>query len=66
MALGEPVIYVSVNYRLNGEQRILWTSSTSYDPIAFGFAASQEIKAVGTGNLGLKDREWEPLPQIRH
>ncbi|KAF4574341.1 Carboxylic ester hydrolase [Pleurotus pulmonarius] len=38
--LGEPVIYVSMNYRLN----------------AFGFLASQEVKDAGLGNLGLQDQ----------
>lgn len=38
---GSPVIYVSMNYRLNG----------------FGFMASQEIKDAGVGNIGLDDRE---------
>nr|CAH17527.1 carotenoid ester lipase precursor [Pleurotus sapidus] len=38
--LGEPVIYVSMNYRLS----------------AFGFLASQEVKDTGVGNLGLQDQ----------
>ncbi|KAL4263268.1 Carboxylic ester hydrolase [Pleurotus pulmonarius] len=38
--LGEPVIYVSMNYRLS----------------AFGFLASQEVKDAGVGNLGLQDQ----------
>ncbi|GJJ08500.1 hypothetical protein Clacol_002718 [Clathrus columnatus] len=42
IALGEPVIYVSANYRLN----------------AFGFSASKEIKAAGIGNLGLRDQRF--------
>ncbi|KIJ51271.1 hypothetical protein M422DRAFT_74212 [Sphaerobolus stellatus SS14] len=42
IALGEPVIYVSANYRLN----------------AYGFAASKEIKAAGVGNLGLRDQRF--------
>ncbi|KAK7029558.1 hypothetical protein VNI00_014435 [Paramarasmius palmivorus] len=40
IALGQPVIYVGMNYRLNG----------------FGFLASQEIKGAGVGNLGLQDQ----------
>ncbi|KAJ7755296.1 carotenoid ester lipase precursor [Mycena maculata] len=40
LALGEPVIYVSMNYRVS----------------AFGFLASVEIKAAGVGNLGLQDQ----------
>ncbi|KAG7088712.1 hypothetical protein E1B28_012681 [Marasmius oreades] len=38
--LGQPVIHVSMDYRSNG----------------FGFMASQEIKAAGVGNLGLRDQ----------
>ncbi|KAF4589932.1 hypothetical protein EYR40_009681 [Pleurotus pulmonarius] len=38
--LGEPVIYVSMNYRVS----------------AFGFLASQEVKDAGVGNLGLQDQ----------
>ncbi|KAF8272611.1 Alpha/Beta hydrolase protein [Lactarius quietus] len=41
IALQQPVIYVSMNYRLS----------------AFGFLASQEVKDAGVGNLGLWDRE---------
>ncbi|KAH9178044.1 carotenoid ester lipase precursor [Lactarius sanguifluus] len=40
MALKEPVVYVSINYRLS----------------AFGFLASQEVKDAGIGNLGLHDQ----------
>ncbi|KAJ7480554.1 carotenoid ester lipase precursor [Mycena latifolia] len=40
IAMGEPVIYVSMNYRLS----------------AFGFLASKEVKAAGVGNLGLQDQ----------
>ncbi|KAF8272602.1 Alpha/Beta hydrolase protein [Lactarius quietus] len=40
IALGKPVIYVSMNYRL----------------AAFGFLASQEVKDAGVGNLGLWDQ----------
>ncbi|KAI9457440.1 carotenoid ester lipase precursor [Lactarius psammicola] len=40
IALKEPVVYVSMNYRLS----------------AFGFLASQEVKDVGVGNLGLHDQ----------
>ncbi|KAN0142053.1 Alpha/Beta hydrolase fold [Lactarius tabidus] len=40
IALQQPVIYVSMNYRLS----------------AFGFLASQEVKEAGVGNLGLWDQ----------
>ncbi|EMD39501.1 hypothetical protein CERSUDRAFT_111813 [Gelatoporia subvermispora B] len=38
--LGEPVIYVSINYRVS----------------AYGFLASQEVKDAGLGNFGLWDQ----------
>ncbi|KAF9487790.1 lipase [Pleurotus eryngii] len=38
--LGEPIIYVSMNYRIS----------------AFGFLASREVKDAGVGNLGLQDQ----------
>ncbi|EIW52423.1 carotenoid ester lipase precursor [Trametes versicolor FP-101664 SS1] len=38
--MGEPVIYVSMNYRVS----------------AYGFLASQEVKDAGVGNLGLQDQ----------
>ncbi|KAJ7599915.1 carotenoid ester lipase precursor [Mycena floridula] len=38
--LGQPVIYVSMDYRATG----------------FGFMASKEVKAAGIGNLGLQDQ----------
>ncbi|KAJ7218238.1 carotenoid ester lipase precursor [Mycena haematopus] len=40
IALGSPVIYVSLNYRLN----------------VMGFLASKEVKEAGLGNLGLHDQ----------
>ena len=39
--LGEPVIYISFNYRVN----------------AFGFLAGKEALAGGAANVGLYDRE---------
>ncbi|KAI0791004.1 carotenoid ester lipase precursor [Abortiporus biennis] len=40
VALSEPVIYVSMNYRVT----------------AFGFLASKEVKEAGVGNIGLQDQ----------
>ncbi|KAF9523406.1 carotenoid ester lipase precursor [Crepidotus variabilis] len=40
LALNQPVIYVSMNYRLSG----------------FGFLPGQEVKDAGVGNLGLHDQ----------
>ncbi|KAF9018569.1 carotenoid ester lipase precursor [Hymenopellis radicata] len=40
LELGEPIIYVSFNYRVS----------------AWGFLASKEVKAAGVGNLGLQDQ----------
>jgi len=42
LALGEPVIYVSANYRLN----------------AFGFLAGKEVKDRGLTNVGLRDQRF--------
>ncbi|GAM84708.1 hypothetical protein ANO11243_027080 [Dothideomycetidae sp. 11243] len=46
LAKGHPIVYVSVNYRLNG----------------FGFLAGKELQADGSTNLGLRDQrlglEW--------
>ncbi|KAH8985170.1 alpha beta-hydrolase [Lactarius akahatsu] len=44
MALKEPVVYVSINYRKIDAS------------LAFGFLASQEVKDAGVGNLGLHDQ----------
>lgn len=40
LKMHEPVIYVSMNYRLS----------------AWGFLANKEVKQAGTGNLGLRDQ----------
>ncbi|KAK0201512.1 carotenoid ester lipase precursor [Desarmillaria ectypa] len=40
IALNQPVIYVSMNYRVSG----------------FGFLASKEVREAGVGNLGLHDQ----------
>ncbi|KAJ7101536.1 carotenoid ester lipase precursor [Mycena belliarum] len=40
IAMGKPVIYVSMNYRVS----------------AFGFLASKEVREAGVGNLGLQDQ----------
>ncbi|KAF9255338.1 carotenoid ester lipase precursor [Marasmius fiardii PR-910] len=40
LEMNQPVIHVSMDYRSNG----------------FGFLASQEVKDVGVGNLGLRDQ----------
>lgn len=38
--LNQPIIFVSINYRVN----------------AFGFLGGSEVTAAGLGNLGLQDR----------
>jgi carboxylesterase type B len=40
LALGTPIIYISINYRVS----------------AFGFLGGKEVKEQGVGNLGLHDR----------
>ncbi|KAI0298097.1 carotenoid ester lipase precursor [Multifurca ochricompacta] len=53
VALGKPVIYVSMNYRVSGTS-------------AFGFLASQEVKDAGVGNLGLHDQRLALLWVQKH
>jgi len=53
------VIYVSANYRLNGQSRLSRSIQTTH-PLrdeAFGFLQGKEAKAAGLGNIGLRDRE---------
>ncbi|KAG1739545.1 alpha beta-hydrolase [Suillus lakei] len=50
--LHEPVVYVSLNYRLF--QR--YGAHSYHAIIAWGFLASEEVKRAGTGNLGLRDQ----------
>ncbi|KAJ7171378.1 carotenoid ester lipase precursor [Mycena filopes] len=40
IAMGQPIIYVSINYRVS----------------AFGFLGGKEVRAAGVGNLGLHDQ----------
>ena len=56
LALGEPVIFVSANYRLNG-MHVFDTKRHRliYIP-AFGFLAGKEVKDRGLTNVGLHDR----------
>ncbi|KAF5363189.1 hypothetical protein D9758_008338 [Tetrapyrgos nigripes] len=63
VALGEPVIYVSMNYRVTGECSSPFTNAGREmralivtQCLAFGFLASQEVKDAGVGNLGLQDQ----------
>ncbi|KAI0933191.1 hypothetical protein AcV7_004733 [Taiwanofungus camphoratus] len=42
LVLGQPIIFVSANYRLN----------------AFGFLASEEVEKAGLGNIGLRDQRF--------
>ena len=43
--IGQPVIYVSMNYRVS----------------AWGFLGGSQVKAAGVGNLGLRDRKLKVL-----
>ncbi|KAF8987035.1 Alpha/Beta hydrolase protein [Cyathus striatus] len=42
IALNQPVVYVSANYRMN----------------AFGFLGGKEAQAAGSGNVGIKDQQF--------
>ena len=56
--LGEPVVYVSLNYRINGTTSFAWYWCVIFivSYLAFGFLAGREAQAAGIGNAGLKDR----------
>jgi acetylcholinesterase len=59
--LGEPVIYVAANYRLNGAlfNLLIFLAPVNWLFLAhpgFGFLGGKEVKAAGVGNLGLQDR----------
>ncbi|KAF8260204.1 carotenoid ester lipase precursor [Lactarius quietus] len=56
IALDEPVIYVSMNYRVSGTFTHPIVSREFNAFLAFGFLASQEVKDAGVGNLGLQDQ----------
>jgi hypothetical protein len=59
IAVNEPVIFVSANYRVNGK-----TSSTDRLSFlfhvfpAFGFLGGKEVKEAGITNAGLYDRGY--------
>ncbi|KAH9001906.1 carotenoid ester lipase precursor [Lactarius hatsudake] len=59
IALKEPVVYVSLNYRWVLLESFFVTLPDPRPPrslAAFGFLASQEFKDAGVGNLGLHDQ----------
>ncbi|KAJ7844177.1 Alpha/Beta hydrolase protein [Mycena leptocephala] len=41
IAMGQPIIYISINYRV---------------PVTFGFLGGKEVREAGVGNLGLQDQ----------
>jgi len=58
VVLGEPVIYVSANYQVNGLQSYDGEILLSYlFFVAFGFLGGKEVKEKGFTNVGLRDRE---------
>ncbi len=58
IALHEPVIYVSANYRVNGMETFNFPSEILADMcLAFGFLGGKEVKEAGIANAGLHDRE---------
>ena len=56
IALGEPVIFVSANYRLNGTIPFYITMLLNHPNLAFGFLGGKEVQAAKIGNTGLRDR----------
>lgn len=62
IALNEPIIYVSANYRVSGESfafhsQCFSISSLTICRIALGFLGGKEAQAAGLGNAGLRDRK---------
>ncbi|OBZ66926.1 Lipase 4 [Grifola frondosa] len=59
IALGQPIIYVALNYRLNSKYSLTTCSRRLINAIivvVFGFLGGQEVKDAGIGNLGLHDQ----------
>ncbi|PPR05616.1 hypothetical protein CVT26_009137 [Gymnopilus dilepis] len=56
IALGTPVMVVSMNYRVSGKEIELHASSTYLLLSAFGFLPGREVLEAGVGNLGLLDQ----------
>jgi acetylcholinesterase len=67
LALGEPVIYVSANYRVNGMQKnILANLRLIHYLVAFGFLSGKEVKERGLTNVGMHDRKSGFPNQLIH
>ena len=68
LELQEPVIYVSMNYRLTGiyHATALFDCVLNKASVGFGFLASKEIKEAGLGNLGLRDRTFISYEQRQY
>ena len=64
LALGEPVIYVSANYRLNGMHVFDTKRHRLIHILAFGFLAGKEVKDRGLTNVGLHDRKPLDSPAL--
>lgn len=58
IAMDEPIIYVSMNYRVSGTYSPdLATFPPHHRPLpAFGFLAGKEVRDAKVANLGLHDR----------
>lgn len=62
------MIYVSLNYRLNGMYHPTDLCRQVVDKalVGFGFLASKEVKDAGLGNLGLRDRTFTSREFVAH
>jgi len=58
IALNEPVIFVSANYRVNGKTPTNRLSFLFHVFPAFGFLGGKEVKEAGITNAGLYDRRY--------
>ena len=69
--MGQPIIFATMNYRVNGKYFISLRSEPSMTLVAdfqygaaFGFLGGREVKDAGVGNIGLHDRAPVPVPRV--
>lgn len=69
--MGQPIIFATMNYRVNGKYLISPQSGPSMTLVtdfqygaAFGFLGGREVKDAGIGNIGLHDRALVPVPRV--
>ncbi|KAI0699628.1 carotenoid ester lipase precursor [Cerioporus squamosus] len=57
--INKPVVFVAMNYRLNGKAfllRLVYDAKLVFATAVLGFLGGKEVKQAGVGNLGLQDQ----------